>query len=108
MIQERFRIDHIKDANGKSPYREWYHSLSDNLTKTIIDARLARVRLGNFGDCKGVGKGVFELRIKRGPGHRIYFGKEEENLILLVSGGDKGSQEKDIKRAQKLWGDRRR
>lgn len=103
MVEELVQIDYFRDAAGKSPYKKWYDSIQDSLTQTIIDARLARVRLGNFGDCKSLGQTVYELRITHGPGYRIYFGKKNERVILLLCGGDKGNQEKDIKKAQELW-----
>lgn len=103
MNKELIRIDYFKDASGKSPFKKWYESLTDSLVQTIIDSRLVRVRLGNIGDCKPVGRGVYELKITHGPGYRIYFGKENERAIILVCGGDKGSQRNDIKKAQELW-----
>lgn len=69
----------------------------------LIDARITRVRAGNFGDHKHVGGGVFELRIARGPGFRIYYGLARGNVVILLGGGDKGSQRRDIAQARKLW-----
>lgn len=103
MNKELIRIDYFRGAAGKSPFKEWYESLTDSLTQTIVDARLTRIRLGNFGDCKPVGQAVYELRITHGPGYRIYFGKESTRAIILVCGGNKGSQRSDIKKAQELW-----
>ena len=68
-----------------------------------MDARLARVRAGNFGDHKSVGGGVSELRIVFGPGLRVYYGLHGQKVVVLVGGGDKGSQTRDIRRAQQLW-----
>ena len=68
-----------------------------------VDARLTRVRDGNFGDHKGVGEGVFELRIPKGPGLRVYYGLDGEDLVILLGGGDKSTQDKDIKEAKALW-----
>ena len=72
-------------------------------TKARIQARILRIESGNLGDHKSVGGGVGELRIDFGPGYRVYFGKDGATLILLLIGGDKGSQGKDIKRARALW-----
>lgn len=69
----------------------------------IVRARLNRIRLGNFGDCKSVGNGVEELRIDFGPGYRIYFGRQGLLAVILLCGGDKKTQARDIATAQKYW-----
>ena len=71
--------------------------------QAAVDTRLARVRAGNFGDCKSVGSGVFELRIALGPGLRIYYGLHGRQVVVLLGGGDKRTQPRDIRRAQELW-----
>ena len=68
-----------------------------------VDARLARVRAGNFGDCKSIGEGVFELRIHLGPGLRVYYALHGQQIVILLGGGNKRSQVRDIRRAQQLW-----
>jgi putative addiction module killer protein len=68
-----------------------------------VRARLNRIRLGNFGDCKSVGSGVEELRIDFGPGYRIYYGREGSLVVILLCGGSKASQARDILRAQRYW-----
>jgi putative addiction module killer protein len=78
-------------------------SLKDARTVGIIRARLNRIRLGNFGDCKSVGAGVEELRVDFGPGYRIYYGRHGLVVVILLCGGDKSSQAKDIRTAQKYW-----
>src|SRR3990167_8896092 len=86
----------------KEPFSEWLDSL-DTETYTIIVNRLKRIRLGNFGDTKiikGV-KGIWELRIQYGPGYRIYFGKQGTTIVILLTGGSKGSQSRDITKAEK-------
>lgn len=86
--------------DGKSPFTEWLLTL-DKTARVIIDTRLARVRGGNFGDCKLVkgSKGLYELRIDYGPGYRIYFGKVGSSFIILLWGGDKSKQKRDIAKA---------
>ncbi|MCU7243386.1 MAG: type II toxin-antitoxin system RelE/ParE family toxin [Microcystis sp.] len=93
---------------GKVPFAQWLDSLRDAKTKTKIAQRLDRVNLGNLGDHKSVGEGVYELRIDYGSGYRIYFGQIGTTIILLLCGGDKKTQAKDIEIAQKYWQDYRR
>ena len=90
------------DKRGDSPFREWLDSLEIAI-KARIQARILRVESGNLGDHKSVGAGVIELRLDFGPGYRVYFGRDGETMVLLLIGGDKGSQNRDIKKAQELW-----
>jgi len=92
-------------ANGKKPFVEWIESLKDKTIRYRIKERLDRAALGNMGDCKPLGKGLMEMRLAFGPGYRIYYGAQGEKVILLLSGGDKSSQTKDIKKARSLWED---
>lgn len=85
------------------PFAEWLTSMKDSRAVATIRARLNRIRLGNFGDCKSVGGGVEELRIDFGPGYRIYYGREGPLVVVLLCGGDKRTQSKDILRAQGHW-----
>ena len=94
--------------DGKRPFKQWIDSLKDKVTVARINARLARLEVGNFGDSKPVGEGVLELRLTFGAGYRIYCGLDGDKLVVLLSGGDKSSQEKDIKFAQDYWSDYRR
>lgn len=68
-----------------------------------MDVRIGRLRLGNFGDTKSLGTGVYELRIHFGPGYRIYYGLEGNKIVILLCAGDKSSQKKDIKKAVTFW-----
>ncbi len=88
---------------GKLPFREWYMGLRDHGAKAIISQRLDRVSLGLMGDWKFLSDGVYELRVNYGPGYRIYFGQDGQKLVLLLCGGDKKSQDRDIKTAKKYW-----
>ena len=94
--------------SGKQPFVEWQKKLSVK-AKAIVLARLARIRSGNFGDCKQIsgGYGVHELRIDCGPGFRIYYGKKGTTkgttIVVLLVGGDKGSQSRDIAKAKQYW-----
>jgi putative addiction module killer protein len=93
---------------GQEPFNEWLTSLRDIKTRAKIRVRLDRISLGNFGDCHGVGEGVQELRIDYGPGYRIYFGQKGASIVLLLCGGDKNTQTKDIETAKRLWNEYRR
>ena len=101
-IREYLRLD------GKCPFRNWLRSLKDVNARARIRVRINRIRLGNFGDCKSVGSGVSEFRIDYGPGYRVYYGRVGEKLILLLCGGSKKNQEKDIKLAKEYWFDYKR
>ena len=83
-------------------YHEWFETLKDKRTKARIDVRIRRVSLGNFGDVKPVGRGVSELKINYGPGYRVYFIRHGNILVILLCGGDKSTQDKDIQRAYEL------
>ena len=83
-------------------FKDWFRELRDKTTKGRIGARIRRLEGGNFGDAKAVGKGVSELRIDVGPGYRIYFQRRGEFLVLLLLGGDKSTQSKDIVEAIRL------
>ena len=80
----------------------WFGSLRDRLTARRIQARIDRVEDGNLGDHKSLGEGVFELRIHHGPGYRVYFAQRGEAIVILLAGGDKTTQARDIRIAQEL------
>ena len=86
-----------------SEFDKWLKKLNDRKAKAKILLRLQRVEAGNLGDVSSVGEGIEEFRIHYGPGYRIYFRRQGENIILLLVGGDKSSQESDIKKAKALW-----
>jgi len=90
-------------ADGAEPFTEWERGLQDRMARAKIRARIGRLRLGNFGDSKRIGD-VFELRIHFGPGYRVYYGRRAD-IVLLLCGGDKGSQARDIQRAETYWHD---
>lgn len=95
-------------SEGRIPFRQWIHALRDILARAKIRVRLNRVRLGNFGDAKAVGDGVSELRIAHGPGYRVYFARTGNTIVLLLCGGDKSTQKRDINRAKDYWLDYKR
>lgn len=91
--------------DGNCPFQNWLESLRDRQARARIRKRLDRVEMGNLGDCKSVGEGVMELRIDYGAGYRIYFVQAGAVIILLLCGGDKGTQVQDIVEAKKYWKD---
>ena len=80
----------------------WFEELKDTKGRFRIQARIDRAELGNFGDCEPIGEGVSEMRIHFGPGYRVYFAQRGSLIVLLLVGGDKSTQAKDIKAAIKL------
>ena len=90
-------------ANGKEPFTQWLYSLKDVMGRKRILSRVSRLQHGNCGDCKSVGDGVSELRMFFGSGYRVYFGEKNNQIIILLCGGDKGSQDRDIEQAKILW-----
>lgn len=94
-----YQLEYYQNESGNVPYQDWFVSLDDLKARAIVRTRLNRVRLGNFGDCKSVGEGVHELKIDFGPGYRVYFAKVGLTIVLLLCGGSKKSQRKDISSA---------
>lgn len=83
-------------------FENWFVRLKDIRGKAKILTRLKRTELGNLGDHKSVGNGVFEMRIDYGPGYRLYFARSNKIIVILLIGGDKSSQSKDIKKAKQI------
>ena len=94
-----------KTEGGKEPYAEWINRLRDRAGIQRIATRIERVAQGHLGDHKSLGDGVFELRLHFGPGYRVYFGRAGEVIILLLCGGDKDTQDRDIALAKSYWAD---
>ena len=96
------KIREYIDTNGRSPYAKWFNKLNATAAAKIATA-LVRMEQGNFSTTKGIGKGILECRVDFGPGYRIYFGKDGDTLVILLGGGTKKRQQKDIETAKKLW-----
>lgn len=105
MDQPVIEILEYLTEDGHNPFREWLEAINDRDARARIRVRLNRIRLGNFGDSKSVGGGVSELRISYGPGYRVYFGKQGTKVVILLCGGDKRTQTRDIESAQVRWQD---
>jgi len=101
-------INEYMDETGHSPYAEWLGSLRDKRAKAKIIMQVDRMELGLFGDTQPIGDGLSELRIHYGPGYRVYYGKEKQHVYLVLCGGDKSTQSKDIKRVKAYWQDHKR
>ena len=93
--------------DGTSPYAKWFDQLNAQAAAKVATA-VARMAQGNFSNVKAVGAGVQEFRIDFGPGYRIYFGREGDRVVILLGGGTKKRQQRDIREAQNLWTDYRR
>jgi putative addiction module killer protein len=92
----------VLEVRQTATYSTWFDSLRDRVAKVRIDIRVRRLSLGNAGDVKTVGAGVSELRVNFGPGYRVYFVQRGNEYIVLLAGGDKSSQDSDIREAKAL------
>jgi putative addiction module killer protein len=90
------------EAETTAEFDEWLTSLKDRVGKAKITARLQRLELGNAGDHAPVGDGVSELRVHSGPGYRVYYKQTDRTIIVILCGGDKSTQDKDIRRAKEV------
>jgi putative addiction module killer protein len=95
------------DSRGRSPFARWFRGLDAGAAAKVTVA-LSRIETGNLANVKGVGTGVLEYRIDWGPGYRVYFGADGETLVILLAGGTKRRQQRDIAVAQERWADYRR
>jgi putative addiction module killer protein len=95
------------DPAGRRPIRRWLDGL-DSVTRARVAKALVQLSLGNFSEVKGVGGGVLERRLNFGPGYRLYFGRDGDALIILLTGGAKSRQQRDIETAHASWEDYKR
>ena len=100
----RLSVLEYLDRAGSSPFAAWFQSL-DAAAAAKVTTALRRLDLGNFSNVKGVGGGVFEYRIDFGPGYRVYFGKDGDAVVILLCGGTKKRQDRDIAMAHDRWVD---
>ena len=92
----------VLEVRQTAPYASWFAGLRDRAAKVRIDVRIRRLSLGNPGDVRPVGEGVSELRVNCGPGYRVYFTRHGNQYIVLLAGGDKSTQDRDIRQARAL------
>ena len=90
------------EVRQTNSFSDWLHGLSDGRAKTRIAARIRRLEQGNLGDCRSLGSGLVEMRIDYGPGYRVYFVRRGFVVVILLCGGDKGTQRQDIEKARRL------
>lgn len=102
---DEIAVLHYRTVEGRFPYRDWVESIADKKARAAVLARVDRLAFGAFGDWKAAGEGVFELRVHLGPGYRIYFGRKGKVVVILLCGGDKRSQDSDIRQATRYWND---
>lgn len=92
-----------RTSEGKEPFSNWFQTLKDKKLRAQIKNRLERVAVGNYGDYKSIGDGIYELRIHYGAGYRLYFVEKNKMIILFLMGGIKKNQVKDIQKAKAYW-----
>ena len=95
------------DSRGRQPFRRWHSTLDPAAANRVNDV-LARIEAGNFSNVKGLGGGLLECRLHFGPGYRIYLGRDGDALVILLAGGAKARQHRDIEKARELWREYRR
>lgn len=98
-----YELIHYSSPDGQDLFGRWLNGLKDRTARARIAARLIRLHNGNFGDCKSIQEGLWELRIDWGPGYRVYYAVSGKQLILLCDGGNKKTQTTDIQRALMRW-----
>ncbi len=103
-----YTLEYYLTEAGEKPFKEWLDGLKDIMARQKVRIRLDRIRLGNLGKNRSVGEGVYELKIDYGPGYRVYYGLDKKTVVLLLLGGDKSSQKKDITQARSYWEDHKR
>jgi putative addiction module killer protein len=96
-------IRRYRTVAGDEPFTQWLAGLGDRQARARVLVRLERLELGNAGDARYLREGVSELPIDWGPGYRVYFGRDEDAIVVLLCGGDKRTQAGDVERAVKLW-----
>ncbi len=104
--RNRITIEYYITDTGKAPFEDWLENLDKHI-RAIMRSRLVRILLGNFGDCHPLqdAKGISEIHFDFGAGYRIYYGKQGNHIVILLIGGDKATQARDIEKAKRYWRD---
>ena len=103
MVETPYRLEYYLDDNGEAPFTKWLEALRDHVAFARIAVRLDRMQAGNFGVVKALGDGVNELKIDYGLGYRVYYAMSGKRVVLLLVGGDKSTQSRDIEAAKVYW-----
>ncbi len=103
-----YTLEYYLTEVGEKPFKEWLDGLKDIIAARRSVSGLTGVRLGTLGKNRSVEEGVYELKIDYGPGYRVYYGLDKKTVVLLLLGGDKSSQRKDITQARTYWEDHKR
>ena len=103
MPETAYQIKYYQQEDGSVPFNEWLDGLRDATAVARVRIRLSRLRLGLFGVVKPLGEGVVEVKIDYGPGYRVYYALSGNKVILLLIGGDKSTQRKDVSTAKRYW-----
>ncbi len=98
-----FKVSDYLTNDGRDPFKEWLENLTERQVRARILVRIQRMAAGNFGDCKPIADGMWELRIDHGIGYRVYYARAGEKLILILAGGDKRRQQAEIDTALEYW-----
>ena len=101
----KYQLLHYRDHRGNIPLKRWFQTLKNMRMIARMNTRLNRAAEGHFGDHRYLRDGIWEMRIHEGPGYRIYYAVEQRTIVLLLTGGDKSTQEADISRAIDYWDD---
>lgn len=96
-------IKYVKDSEGRSPFLKWLEDLKDKVGRARIRVAVDRLERGNFGNCRSLGEGLHELKIDFGPGYRVYFGVMGQQIVVILCGGSKRTQSRDIEKALEYW-----
>lgn len=105
MVMKMYKISVYTTVDGKAPFLNWLESIKDFQVRRRIQLRIDRLEIGNFGDTKQIDNSLYELRLFFGSGYRVYYTIENDKLVILLMGGDKSTQSKDIKKAKEYLQD---